>query len=212
MRFPINEPYVITNKFSKLHPGIDIAPRPAGQQGRLCYAPEDAYVYTSATGNIEGNYIILKGKSGVYYYFGHFATRMVNQGHNIKEGAQLGTLGETGLATGIHTHHEIRPNGPGPGASIDPEVYYAQFNNKENDMFPNEGDLQNFHNRTGWPGHPINKDDIAYWTTGTGNDGWAAGADNVWKDLTYSVTLYVLNKQVDDAQDKLNKIKEIVKE
>lgn len=60
-----------------------------------------------------------------------------------------------------------------------------------NTMFPNIGDLTNIHNATGWPGHVPNNNDVAYWTTGTGNPSWSKGADQVWKDLIYEVSKYV---------------------
>lgn len=61
-----------------------------------------------------------------------------------------------------------------------------------NTMYPNSGDLTNYYNATGYPGHKPNANDIAYWTTGTGNPNWSKGADQVWKDLTYDITNYVL--------------------
>lgn len=60
-------------------------------------------------------------------------------------------------------------------------------------MYPNKGDLVNFHNATGWLGHAPNDNDVAYWCSGTNNPAWAEGADAVWKALLYDVTTYVLN-------------------
>lgn len=75
-----------------------------------------------------------------------------------------------------------------------------------NDMYPNQGDLTNFYNSTGWPGHPPNGNDIAYWCYGTGNANWSKGADDVWKDLMYTVTQYVLaHPKPAPAGTKLNK-------
>lgn len=125
MIFPVKQPHKITQKFSKNHPGIDIAPVIAGTTGVLCLAPEDSIVITSNYRvTPEGNYVILGGASGVYYYFGHFEKRLVAQAQMVGEGQAIGVLGKTGLADGIHTHHEVRPSGPGPGKSIDPEKYY----------------------------------------------------------------------------------------
>ena len=60
--------------------------------------------------------------------------------------------------------------------------------------YPNQGDLVNFHNRTGWPGHPINDNDVAYWTKGTSNPYWKEGDTQVWRQLIKSVTEYVANE------------------
>lgn len=125
MRFPVDQPCQITTLFSAAHPGIDIAPLPAGTTGRICHAPEQSTVMASSfRAQLEGNYVILKGASGHFYYFGHFAQRLVSLNQTIPEGAEIGIIGQTGSATGIHTHHEVRPTF-NPVNQIDPEQYYA---------------------------------------------------------------------------------------
>lgn len=62
-------------------------------------------------------------------------------------------------------------------------------------MYPNKGDVTNFHNNTGWPGHDLSADDFSYWTQGTGNPDWGKGADAVWKAFMYEITEYVLKHQ-----------------
>lgn len=116
MKFPVNEPYNITTKFSGEHPGIDIAPVPAGSKV-VIYAPENSRVI--AVGNrpaLEGRYLILQGSK--FYYFGHFDSVSVTTGMSVTEGTPLGIMGKTGLATGVHTHFEVR-NTPN-GSQIDP--------------------------------------------------------------------------------------------
>lgn len=129
MRYPVDNPYKITTTFSAAHPGIDIAPVPAGSKGRNCYAPERSKVIASAyKPNLEGNYVMLQGlDTGKYYYFGHFSERKVSLNQNIKEGWVIGTLGMTGLADGIHTHCEVRttPN----GGQINPTPFFASHIN-----------------------------------------------------------------------------------
>jgi len=136
MRFPLNgrenTDWKITTYFSPQHLGIDIAPLPAGKQGVLCFAPENATVVNAGyVATLEGNFVILKGDSGMFYYFGHFANQMMMIGKRVTEGQQIGVLGMTGLATGIHTHHEVRKIA-GPGQSIDPVEYYK--NNQGGNM------------------------------------------------------------------------------
>jgi hypothetical protein len=70
-----------------------------------------------------------------------------------------------------------------------------------NDMYPNDGDLINFNNYTGWPGHPINDNDKAYWVYGTNNPNWGK-ADEVWKALLYEVGLYVQKNPPTPAEAK----------
>lgn len=57
--------------------------------------------------------------------------------------------------------------------------------------FPNEGDLQNNYSRTGWPGHPPNANDVAYWTKGTNNPTWAKGSDYVFAAFWDATSKYV---------------------
>lgn len=124
MRFPVNQPYNLTTLFSSAHPGIDIAPIPAGKTGVPCFAPEGGVVVSSGyVASLEGNYCIIRGNSGYFYYFGHFASPAPAKGTRLAEGQKISTLGMTGLATGVHTHHEVRRI-QGPGQSIDPMTYY----------------------------------------------------------------------------------------
>src|SRR5258708_7977686 len=55
--------------------------------------------------------------------------------------------------------------------------------------YPNNGDLVNIHNETGWPGHDINTDDVAYWCSGTNNPHWG-NANDVWTALAIEVAKY----------------------
>lgn len=137
MRFPVDKPYRITTKYSAGHRGIDIAPLIPGQQGKPVRAPEDAYVVVYGNRpSLEGKYVILKGKeSKRYFYFGHFDSVLVRTGNNIPEGKVLGYMGDTGLTTGIHTHHEIRSHrnrleGGLKYKTFEPITFY-----KENDMY-----------------------------------------------------------------------------
>lgn len=118
----------ITQKFKPSHTGIDIAPPVPGDTSTPCLAPEAATVVESSSGKIEGNYVILQGAHG-FYYFGHFEKRLVINGQTLKEGAPLGVLGQTGQATGIHTHHWIRLTRW--AANIDPEAFYEEHLKEE---------------------------------------------------------------------------------
>lgn len=133
MTFPVKNPYKITTYFNKLtHPGIDIAPIPAGSVGVACYAPERSKVIAVGNGKVEGNYIKLQGDSGRYYYMGHFARTFVVNGTIISEGEVIATLGMTGLATGIHTHFEVRTTSN--GGQIDPHTINWGTSPGEQDM------------------------------------------------------------------------------
>lgn len=139
MIFPVKQPYEITTKFNAVtHPGIDIAPLNPGQTTRQILAPEACTVFqTGYVATYEGNYYILKGKVK-YYYFGHLARRDVAQGQSVKEGQSIGIIGQTGLATGIHTHHEVRDL-PFSSGRIDPLAYYKA--NVKEEVMPTPGEI-----------------------------------------------------------------------
>lgn len=120
MRFPIDNPYKITTHFNKVtHPGLDLAPIPAGSGGVAFHAPERSKVIeVGYRPNLEGNYIKLQGDSGMYYYGGHFDKVFVITGTIVNEGEVLATLGMTGNADGIHVHFECRKTST--GSQVDP--------------------------------------------------------------------------------------------
>lgn len=130
MRFPVPDPYVITQAFSSGHLGIDIAPTPAGTKNRPVVAPEKSIVVASGNNPaLEGIYLILKGDSGKFYYFGHFASVNYLRNQGMNEGDVIGLMGMTGLATGIHTHHEVRTTIS--GGQINPYVYYSNVKGED---------------------------------------------------------------------------------
>lgn len=121
-RFPVNKPYRITQGFKPSHLGIDIAPGTPGKTGVKIYAPEMSKVVASGDNpKLEGKYLILQGAKH-WYYFGHFDSKSVRAGQSVKQGQVIGVMGKTGLATGIHTHHEVRTDRY--GGQIDPEKFY----------------------------------------------------------------------------------------
>ncbi len=130
MTFPLKHPNKITQGFKTGHLGIDIAPIPAGTTGVEVVSPENATVI--ASGNLpilEGQYLKLKGDSGMYYYFGHFAQRLVSINQRVSEGQAIGIMGMTGSATGIHTHHEVRTTSS--DGQIDPIKFYEEGDNMQ---------------------------------------------------------------------------------
>lgn len=158
MVFPVSHPYRITQGFSDAHLGIDIAPEVPGTVGIQCHAPENAMVLESSMLlPIEGNYIKLRGDSGMFYYFGHFQTRLVQARVRVVEGQPIGILGKTGEATNVHTHHEVRHTSSGD--QVDPVVYYKSISTGE--AMVTEGDVRNLY--PPYLGRAAKDEDIKVW-------------------------------------------------
>jgi murein DD-endopeptidase MepM/ murein hydrolase activator NlpD len=88
----------------RTHYGVDfVAP-----QGTNVYATGDGFVTFiehSRTGY--GNEIVLDHKFGFGTRYAHLQTVKVKEGEKIRRGQIIGTVGQTGRATGPHLHYEV---------------------------------------------------------------------------------------------------------
>src|SRR5688572_2508833 len=92
------------------HEGVDIF----AKKGTAVVAPADGYVSRVGTSNLGGKYVWLTdSKRGHSYYFAHLDQQLVKTGRKIKQGEQLGTVGNTGNArhTPSHLHFGIYQSG-----------------------------------------------------------------------------------------------------
>lgn len=106
------KPYTINSdygwRWGKLHGGIDI-----GQKyGTAIYAANNALVTKSAYNGTNGHYVVLKHANGYYTMYGHMATRTVVAGQIVYSGDQIGTMGKSGFATGVHLHFGLFVGNP----------------------------------------------------------------------------------------------------
>jgi len=122
----------------------------------------------------KGDFVIFNTNVGSVY--GHIDVAMQDGSFNNFQGSDSNWGGNK-------TVHLVQHNAYVLGA--------LRKKGSSNMLYPNEGDLINAYNSTGWPGHPPNGNDIAYWTKGTNNPNWNKGADQVQKDLLYAVMGYV---------------------
>lgn len=126
--WPTNHPYVITSRFQwrwgSFHEGIDISG--TGYKSPI-YAALDGVVIQAGYGGIAGNAsgcnVIIQHDNGYYTLYGHMATiysksrersykrysssecdMIVKVGQRVKRGQQIGKMGKTGTATGVHVH------------------------------------------------------------------------------------------------------------
>jgi murein DD-endopeptidase MepM/ murein hydrolase activator NlpD len=92
------------------HEGVDIF----AKKGTPVVAPSDGYVSRVGTSKLGGKYVWLTdSKRGHSYYFAHLDQQLVKAGTKVKQGEELGTVGNTGNAqyTPSHLHFGIYQSG-----------------------------------------------------------------------------------------------------
>lgn len=110
--FPVNGR--ITSGFgSRVHPilertafheGIDIA----NKNGTKVCATADGTVTRVGYGDFAGRYVLIDHGYGFSTFYAHLSRAHVQQGENVKRYQEIGTMGESGRATGPHLHYEVR--------------------------------------------------------------------------------------------------------
>lgn len=106
------------------HGGIDTV-----HNDLLAYAPQGGTIVTAhvwqggTSGNDSwGNYIVVDMGSNRYWLAAHFASQTHRAGEVLSKGDLIGTQGQTGNATGIHTHWEYWDGGQSTAYRADPSV------------------------------------------------------------------------------------------
>uniref|UniRef100_UPI0034DF49BB peptidoglycan DD-metalloendopeptidase family protein n=1 Tax=Candidatus Thiodubiliella endoseptemdiera TaxID=2738886 RepID=UPI0034DF49BB len=88
------------------HTGIDYA----GATGTPIKAPADGKVILSGQYFFNGNTIFLDHGQGLISVYIHMDKRIAKQGKMVKKGETIGTIGQTGRATGPHLHWGVYLN------------------------------------------------------------------------------------------------------
>ena len=107
-----NDPFTGLRKF---HNGIDIANGP----GTPVVASMSGTVAAVGYNGNYGRYVILRHPDGFQTLYAHLARTHVSQGDRVRQGQQLGEMGNTGYSTGNHLHFSIFLN----GTHVDPQEY-----------------------------------------------------------------------------------------
>ena len=107
----------ITQKYKKgVHNGVDVV----GYKSKVCWiiahsdgtvvALRTNYNKTDDTGKSYGNYVKIKHNDGYYTLYAHlkYGTVKVKLNQKVKRGQEIGYMGKTGYAKGIHVHFEVR--------------------------------------------------------------------------------------------------------
>ncbi len=108
-----------TNGFSHPAPGamrtqgihgynaVDLAAG-AGTAIRAAAAGEVIIAKASGWNGGYGNYIVIRHANGVQTLYAHLSSLYVGVGASVAQGANIGTMGNTGRSTGTHLHFEVR--------------------------------------------------------------------------------------------------------
>jgi len=110
---PLNEGYLTSgfghrlDPFTKkktFHGGLDIA----ASKGTDVIASADGEVIFMGRKGGYGKLIVVKHIMGYETRYGHLDKMSVSLGDHVKKGQKIGSVGNTGRATGYHLHYEVR--------------------------------------------------------------------------------------------------------
>lgn len=90
-------------KKQNFHTGIDLAT----QQGTKITSALPGIVQKTAYNSSYGNYVLVSHQNGVATRYCHMQYVFVRQGQRVTQEDILGTVGQTGAATGPHLHFEL---------------------------------------------------------------------------------------------------------
>ncbi|WP_243018064.1 MULTISPECIES: peptidoglycan DD-metalloendopeptidase family protein [Candidatus Cardinium] len=105
-------------KILRMHEGVDFA------------APIRTPIYAAADGYVKwiqehkkgyGNHVLIEHGNGFQTHYAHMHTIIIKQGQRITRGQQIGTVGNSGDATGPHLHYEVYCN----GRRVNPVQYFV---------------------------------------------------------------------------------------
>lgn len=106
--WPTTTPYTISSWFGyrwrKFHEGIDIS---GAGYGSPIKAANNGVVVESSYTKINGIYTVIKHANGYYTMYAHMASRFKKVGDVVMAADQIGTMGNTGYAFGVHLHFAI---------------------------------------------------------------------------------------------------------
>lgn len=101
-------------KTRRMHTGIDIGKNP-GQPiaGAAIVASGKGTVISAGSRSGYGNTVMIDHGNGVVTLYAHQPSGgiRVSVGERVKKGQRIGTVGQSGYATGPHLHFEVRVNG-----------------------------------------------------------------------------------------------------
>jgi murein DD-endopeptidase MepM/ murein hydrolase activator NlpD len=97
------------------HQGQDLM----GARGSSILAIEDGVVIREGRQSNGALRIVLQGRSGAKFYYGHMMKDLVHVGSRVQRGQVIGLMGDTGSPGAVHLHVEYWPSGR-ESAAVDP--------------------------------------------------------------------------------------------
>lgn len=91
----------------RTHMGVDLG----GKRGTPIYAIEKGRIDRTKKQSNGALQIVLKGKSGSKYYYGHMDKVLVKSGQRVKKGQVIARMGDTGSPGQVHLHFEYWKSG-----------------------------------------------------------------------------------------------------
>lgn len=108
---PLEGPALITSSFGhrwgRMHEGVDLD----AQKGDRVLAAADGIVIEAGTSLSYGKMVIVRHGSSYTSYYSHLSRIHVRNGQNVRRGEMIGLAGDSGVATGVHLHFELRKDG-----------------------------------------------------------------------------------------------------
>lgn len=98
------------------HTGIDLG----GKRGSRLFAIEDGVIDRTKRQSNGALQIVMRGRSGAKFYYGHMDTVLVKGGQRVKAGDVIGTMGDSGSPGAVHLHFEYWRSG-GESDAVDAE-------------------------------------------------------------------------------------------
>jgi len=104
--------------YEREHEGIDY-PAPTGTP---VLAAADGTVSETGYTPEHGNYVMIDHGEGYVTMYAHMEDILTEQGTEVSEGDQIGTVGSTGRSTGPHLHFGLYVN----GEAVNPADYFGE--------------------------------------------------------------------------------------
>ena len=100
---------------SSRHKGLDLT----APKGTKVHATADGRVKFAGRSGDFGRLVVVEHENGYETRYAHLKSINVSKGKKVKRGAVIGTVGESGNATGPHLHYEVRLQ----GTPVNPRSY-----------------------------------------------------------------------------------------